>query len=54
MRMEMQAWLNDSSFNGVRGDEALAKLPEAERREWRKLWEEVEELRKRAAGPQPR
>jgi hypothetical protein len=33
---------------GVRGD-ALAKLPEAERQEWQKLWDDVEALRKRAA-----
>ena len=47
-------WQEDTDFNGVRGDEALAKLPEAERREWRKLWEEVEELRKRAGEGKPR
>jgi hypothetical protein len=29
---------------------ALAKLPEAERREWRKLWEDVAALEKRANG----
>jgi serine/threonine protein kinase/Flp pilus assembly protein TadD len=46
----MQDWQRDSGFNGVRGDDALAKLPEAERQEWRKLWEEVGELRKRAGA----
>jgi hypothetical protein len=35
---------------GVRGPEALARLPEAERPEWQKLWEEVAALQKRAAG----
>jgi tetratricopeptide (TPR) repeat protein/tRNA A-37 threonylcarbamoyl transferase component Bud32 len=44
----MQHRLEDPDFAGVRGD-ALAKLPEAERQEWQKLWDDVESLRKRAA-----
>jgi tetratricopeptide (TPR) repeat protein len=47
---EMQHWLKDNDFAGVRGPEAMARLPEAERKEWQKLWEEVEALRQRAAG----
>jgi hypothetical protein len=35
----------------VRGPEALGKLPEAERRRWQHLWEQVEELRRQAAAP---
>jgi Flp pilus assembly protein TadD len=46
----MQHWLQNTDFAGVRGPEALARLPEAERKEWQKLWEEVEELRQRAGG----
>jgi serine/threonine-protein kinase len=46
----MQHWFKDDDFAGVREAEALARLPEAERKEWHKLWEEVEALRKRAAG----
>jgi serine/threonine protein kinase/Tfp pilus assembly protein PilF len=46
----MQHWLGDADFNGVRGAEALAKLPEAERKDWQELWQEVEALHKRAAG----
>jgi serine/threonine protein kinase/tetratricopeptide (TPR) repeat protein len=38
----------DPNFHGVRDAAALTKLPEAERQEWKKLWEEVEQLRKRA------
>jgi hypothetical protein len=45
----MQHWLQDTDFAGVRGPEALARLPEAERKEWQKLWQEVEALRQRAA-----
>jgi tetratricopeptide (TPR) repeat protein len=43
----MQHWQQDSDFVGVRGD-ALAVLPEAERREWKRLWKDVETLSERA------
>jgi hypothetical protein len=44
----MQHWLGDTDFNGVRGAEALAKLLEAERGDWQRLWEEVAALRRQA------
>jgi serine/threonine protein kinase/tetratricopeptide (TPR) repeat protein len=47
----MQQWLADKDFARVRCLEALAKLPEAERREWQKLWTEVDELRQKVAKP---
>jgi serine/threonine protein kinase/Flp pilus assembly protein TadD len=47
----IQHWLQDADFAGVRGAEALAKLPEGERKEWQKLWEEVEALRQPATQP---
>jgi tetratricopeptide (TPR) repeat protein len=47
---QLQHWLEDSDFAGVRGADALARLPEAERQDWQILWQEVEALRKRAAG----
>jgi hypothetical protein len=34
----------------VRGLEDLVKLPEAERQQWHKLWDDVETLRQRAAA----
>jgi tetratricopeptide (TPR) repeat protein/tRNA A-37 threonylcarbamoyl transferase component Bud32 len=46
VQQQMQQWQQDNDFAGVR-DDALAKLTEAERKEWQKLWEEVELLRKR-------
>jgi serine/threonine protein kinase/Flp pilus assembly protein TadD len=49
----MQHWLQDIDFAGVRGSESLSKLPDAERREWQKLWEDVETLRQRAAQQSP-
>jgi serine/threonine protein kinase/tetratricopeptide (TPR) repeat protein len=50
VRQTMQHWQGDADFAGVRGPEALARLPEAERPVWQKLWEEVAALQKRAAG----
>jgi tetratricopeptide (TPR) repeat protein len=46
---KMRHWLQDTDFADVRGPEALARLPETERQEWQKLWEEVEAMRQRAA-----
>jgi hypothetical protein len=46
----MQHWLEDEDFAGVRGREALAKLPEEERSAWRKLWADVAEMRAKAQG----
>jgi hypothetical protein len=48
---QMQHWQSDADFAGVRGSEALERLPAAERADWQKLWQEVEELRHRAAPP---
>jgi tetratricopeptide (TPR) repeat protein len=50
----LRHWLADTDFAGVRGADALKRLPEAERADWQRLWEEVEALRQRAAAaPQP-
>src|SRR5262249_44479124 len=40
----------DPGLAGVRGPEALAKLPEAERQPWQKLWKDVSDLLRRAEG----
>jgi tetratricopeptide (TPR) repeat protein len=48
---QLAHWLQDQDFAGVRGAESLARLPEAERKDWQQLWEEVEALRRRAAKP---
>jgi tetratricopeptide (TPR) repeat protein len=44
----MRHWLDDPDFANVRGTKALAKLPEAERQPWEKLWKDVADLLKRA------
>jgi serine/threonine protein kinase/Flp pilus assembly protein TadD len=51
VRQAMQHWQKDSDFAGVRGDAALARLPEAERDAWQKLWAEVADLLKRTDEP---
>jgi serine/threonine protein kinase/Flp pilus assembly protein TadD len=38
---QLRHWLTDTSFAGVRGPQALAKLPEAERQTWQRLWADV-------------
>jgi serine/threonine-protein kinase len=48
VREMMQHWQTDADLAGVRGPEALAKLPEVERRDWQKLWSDVADLLKRA------
>jgi hypothetical protein len=51
--VQMRHWQRDAEFNGVRGEKALAMLPEAERQKWRRFWDEVEDLTKQASplGP---
>jgi hypothetical protein len=46
----MPATLVDPEFAGVRGPEALAKLPESERQPWQKLWADVAATLARAQG----
>jgi hypothetical protein len=47
---QMRHWLQDPDFAGVRGTESLAKLPEAERRQWQQLWADVADMLVRAEG----
>jgi serine/threonine-protein kinase len=41
-------WQASPSLAGVRGPVALAKLPDAERQQWQKLWADTAEMRARA------
>jgi len=50
VQMQMQHWQQDTDFAGVRGPDALAKLPDAERQQWEKLWEDVALLKERATA----
>jgi len=46
----LRHWKVDTKMAGVRDPEALAKLPEPERKEWQSLWADVEALLERAEG----
>jgi hypothetical protein len=50
---ELWRWPEDPAFAGVRGPEALARLPEAERQEWQMLWADVADALARAQGKAP-
>jgi tetratricopeptide (TPR) repeat protein len=43
---QMRHWLADPDFTGVREPEALAKLHEAERQAWQRLWNDVADMLK--------
>jgi hypothetical protein len=40
---ELRHWQRDPDLSGVRG-EALTRLPEAERKLWQQLWQDIEDL----------
>jgi serine/threonine-protein kinase len=48
VQKNMRHWLADADLAGVRGAEALARLPAEERPGWAKLWAEAEALCKKA------
>jgi hypothetical protein len=50
----LQRWLWDTPFAGVRGPEALARLPAAERQEWQELWADIADALARAVDMLPR
>ncbi len=50
----LEFWKVGQVLAGVRGPEALAKLPDEERKAWRALWTEVDALAKKAQGDRPR
>ncbi len=47
---QLQHWLRDPDLSGVRGAEALVKLPQAERQSWQQLWADVADTLKRGQG----
>jgi serine/threonine-protein kinase len=47
---QLQHWLADPDFAGVRGEEALTRLPEGEWQAWQKLWADVGETLAKAGG----
>jgi hypothetical protein len=51
---DMQYWLEDPQFAGVRDPNALARLPQAERQAWQRLWADVADALARAVDMLPR
>jgi hypothetical protein len=49
----LRNWRHDSDLVGVRGPDALARLPAEERAAWRSLRADVEALREKAQGDRP-
>jgi hypothetical protein len=46
--LQLQHWLEDPDLADVRGPQALAILPESERRLWQTLWDDVADTLTRA------
>jgi len=49
----LQHWQEDRDLAGIRDPEALEKLPDGERKDWRDLWAEVRALLGKARGEHP-
>jgi hypothetical protein len=49
----LQHWLDDPHLVGLRDPDALAKLPEAERQPWQRLWNDVTDLLSRTQRETP-
>ena len=47
---DLKQWKVDTNLAAVRDPEALARLPEPERKEWQSLWADVDTLIERAQG----
>jgi hypothetical protein len=53
VRQGIQSWTSDPDLAGVRDPDALARLPEAERADWLKLWAEVRRFISLGDSPVP-
>jgi hypothetical protein len=47
-RQALRLWQTNSDLAGLRDQEALAQLPEAEREAWRQLWADLDSLLRKA------
>ena len=50
----LRHWRKDADLAAIRDADALAKLPEAERKDWQAFWVGCEALMRKGDGPQPR
>jgi tetratricopeptide (TPR) repeat protein/tRNA A-37 threonylcarbamoyl transferase component Bud32 len=51
VQQKMKHWQGDADLVGVREKDALEKLPEAERDDWRKFWDDVASVLKKVEEP---
>jgi serine/threonine-protein kinase len=51
VRAKMQRWRSVDDFAGVRDEDALARIPAEERKDWERFWAEVDALMRRANEP---
>ena len=47
----LKNWQQDTDLASVRGESALAKMPDDERKAWRALWADVDALLAKASKP---
>jgi hypothetical protein len=52
IQQRLEHWQKDAALDSVRGEEALARLPDHERAAWRRLWADVAALSKKVEGKQ--
>ena len=52
VRQRLQHWQTDSDLAGVRARDALAQLPEEERKQWESLWSKVDAMLRRVSEPE--
>jgi tetratricopeptide (TPR) repeat protein len=51
LHQRLRQWQADASLGGVRGQDALARLPVEERKRWERLWSDVDALLRRVSAP---
>jgi tetratricopeptide (TPR) repeat protein/tRNA A-37 threonylcarbamoyl transferase component Bud32 len=51
VRRQLALWCQDTDLASVRDAKALGQLADAERREWRRLWDDVAALLRKVTGP---
>jgi hypothetical protein len=52
VREKMRHWQTNSDLDSVRAKDALARLPDEERKQWEKFWLDVDALLRRVSQPE--
>jgi hypothetical protein len=52
VRQRLRQWQVDPDLAGVRAGDSLAGLPDGERRQWQRLWSDVDSLLRRVQAPE--